>query len=64
MKKNNNKKLSQLKKYMDKYKKKLGISHLTIDYFVVDDKHFISEEDKDKSQLKKGMVSSKRNHSG
>lgn len=42
---------SKLQEYVDKYKKKLGLSKYSIDYVVTDDKHYVSEED-EKTKIK------------
>lgn len=41
----------KINNYIDKYKKKLGLEDISIDYFVVSDDHWISEADEDESKL-------------
>ena len=41
---------SKLQHYIDKYKKKLNLTDYYIDYFISDDKHWISNNDNDSSK--------------
>lgn len=45
--------MTKLQEYLDKYKKKLNLIDYYIDYIVVDDEHWISDNDNGKSVKRK-----------